>query len=331
MNSILENASNSGDTTNAAATGSFHIAFCVDNHYFRSMGATILSILANNPGVHFTFHILAFAVADAHKARLLKLEQAHPVKTHIHIVSPTLFSQFSHYIASTYYSPAIFTRLAIPDILKDYTDKVLYLDADILCVGKIDGLMALPMQGTIAYVVPDAEATTVRRAAALKLSQVKYFNSGVLYMNITEWLANGITEATIQAMLTGGDDFRFPDQDALNIALDGKATYIAKRWNYLYGLIGDLERDYRAMRDVGDAVFIHFAGAVKPWANWCLHDSRLIFSKYHSMSPWADMPMDEFPTNYKEMRMYSRFLWKRKQFGASLRWFGKYLKARPRK
>ena len=313
-----------------AANDSFHIAFCIDNRYFRAMGATILSILDNNPGVHFTFHVLAFSVSDEHRARLLKLEENYPVQTHIHLVSPSLFSRFAHFIESTYYSPAIFTRLAIPDILKDYTDKVLYLDADILCVGKMDDLIELPMDNVIAYVVPDAEATTVRRAAALKLSQVKYFNSGVLYMNIKEWLANQITEATIHALLTGGDDLRFPDQDALNIALDGKAIYIEKRWNYLYGLIGDLENDYRAMRDVGDAVFLHFAGAVKPWANWCMHDSRAIFAKYHRMSPWADMPMDEQPTNYKEMRMHSRFLWRRRQFADSVKWFWRYALARPR-
>ena len=120
-----------------AANDSFHIAFCIDNRYFRAMGATILSILDNNPGVHFTFHVLAFSVSDEHRARLLKLEENYPVQTHIHLVSPSLFSRFAHFIESTYYSPAIFTRLAIPDILKDYTDKVLYLDADILCVGKM--------------------------------------------------------------------------------------------------------------------------------------------------------------------------------------------------
>jgi len=309
---------------------SFHIAFCVDNHYFRSMGATILSIIANNPGQHFTIHVLSFTVSEDHRARLLKLEAEHPVKTHIHIVSPDQFSQFSHFIASTYYSPAIFTRLAIPEIVKDYTDKILYLDADILCVGKIDKLMALPIEETVAYVVPDADITTYRRATALKLKQIKYFNSGMLYINVKKWLALDITEATIRAMLTGGDDFRFPDQDALNIALADHATYIAIRWNYLYGLIGELENDRRAMKDVGNAVFLHFAGAVKPWADWCLHDSRKIFAKYHGMSPWADMPMDQYPQNYKEMRMNSRFLWNRKQYAESIRWFWKYLMARPR-
>ena len=311
-------------------SNSFHVAFCVDNHYMRSMGATILSILANNPERHFTFHVLAFAVSDAHRARLLKLEQNPLVKTHIHIVSPDDFSRFHHFIKSTYYSPAIFTRLAIPDVLKSYTDRVVYLDADILCVGKVDDLLTLPFDDAIAFVAPDAQVTTDRRVAALKLSKHEYFNSGFMYINMGNWLANDITEATIQAMLTGGNDFRFPDQDGLNMALNGRATYIGNRWNYLYGLIGDLENNRTALNDVGDAVFIHFAGAVKPWADWSLHDSRLLFAKYHKLSPWADMPLDLMPQNYKEMRMHSRFLWKRGDYLQSVTWFFKYLQARPR-
>ncbi len=309
---------------------SFHIAFCVDNRYFRAMGATILSIIDNNPGIHLTIHVLTFSVTDDHRARLLQLEREHPVKTHIHIVSPDRFSRFSRFIASTYYSPAIFTRLAIPEILKDYSDRVMYLDADILCVGKIDELMALPIEATVAYVVPDADITMLRRATALKLKEIKYFNSGMLYINVNKWLELDITEATIHALLTGGNDLRFPDQDALNIALADHATYIDIRWNYLYGLIGELENDRRAMKDVGNAVFLHFAGAVKPWSDWSLHDSRKLFSKYHQMSPWADMPMDAEPQNYKEMRMNSRFLWRRGEYLQAVRWFWKYIKARPR-
>ncbi len=261
---------------------------------------------------------------------MLQLEAKFGVKTYIHLISPASFSQFSHFIASTYYSPAIFARLVIPDLLEDYTDRVLYLDADILCVAPISELISLPMDDVIAYVAPDAHATTVRRAAALKLSEVKYFNSGMIYINIKPWISNNITEAAIATLLAKNKDLRFPDQDALNVALDGKAHYIAHRWNYLYGLIGDLDHDKRNMRDIGDAVFIHFAGAVKPWANWCLHDSRMLFAKYLQQSPWATLPLDETPQNYKEMRMYSRFLWKRKQFMESIKWFWRYQLARPR-
>jgi lipopolysaccharide biosynthesis glycosyltransferase len=304
---------------------SFHIAFCVDNHYFRSMGATITSVIANNPGVHFVFHVFAFAVSDEHRRRLSQLESMYGVGTQIHIIDPVVFKEFAHFTQSSYYSPSIFTRLLIPTVLQGTTDRVLYLDADILCVGSIAELIRMDISDTIAVVVPDAAATTARRTVALELKNPQYFNSGVMFMNVDRWMANRISESTIEAILKDGETYRFPDQDALNVVLDGRAKFIDKKWNYLYGLIGDLDADRRKLNIVGDAVFIHFAGAVKPWNNWSGHDSRELFAKYHAMSPWADMSLDEEPQNYKEMRMFSRFLFKRRQFGDSATWYFRYL------
>jgi lipopolysaccharide biosynthesis glycosyltransferase len=186
----------------------------------------------------------------------------------------------------------------------------------------------MDISDTIAVVVPDAEATTVRRRAELRLRQPGYFNSGVMYLNIDLWMANEITESTIDAIVKDGSKFRFPDQDALNVVLDGRAKFIDKKWNYLYGLVGDLERDRRKMQLAGEAVFIHFAGSVKPWSNWTLHDARDLFVKYHAISAWSDMPLDEGPQNYKEMRMHSRFLLRRGQVVDSLRWYFKYMRTK---
>lgn len=321
------------DTSSIEAAGrhagrikpSVHIAFCVDNHYFRSMGATITSVIAHNPGIHFVFHVFAFAVSDDHRRRLSRLESMFDVSLRIHIIDPALFEQFAHYTRSSYYSPSIFTRLLIPTVLQGTADRVLYLDADILCVGSIDELIGMDIGDTIAAVVPDAEATTARRTVALGLNSLKYFNSGVMLMNVGRWMANRISEKTMEVILKDGEKYRFPDQDALNVVLDGRAMFIDKKWNYLYGLVGDLEADRRELNVVGEAVFIHFAGAVKPWNNWCGHDSRSLFAKYHSMSPWADMALDEEPQNHKEMRMFSRFLFKRRQFGDSAAWYFRYL------
>ncbi len=315
---------------NHAADASFHIAFCVDNHYFRSMGATIMSILENNPGVYFTFHVFAFSVSDTHRERLQQLDQQAYVHTQIHIIDPALFDKFTHFIEFSYYSLSIFSRLIIPTELQGVTDRVLYLDADILCVGKIDELIEMDISADIALVVPDAEETTRRRCAALQLKHPRYFNGGVIFINVENWISSNITDESMQALLKFGKKLRFNDQDALNIVLDGRARFIAPKWNYIYDLIHDLDRNITQMRAVDDAVFIHFAGAVKPWTDWTQHASRALFVKYHALSPWSDMPLDPAPRNSREMRMLSRFLLKRGKLLDSARWFLKYLKARSR-
>lgn len=308
-----------------------YIAFCVDDHYFRSMGATIASLIDNNSEMHFSFHIFAFEVSEENQYRLRQLENTFDVTTQIHLINPDVFHEFSDFICSSYYSASIFTRLLIPALMQGITEKILYLDADILCLGKIDELININISNDIALVVSDAETTIKKRSVALKLSQKKYFNSGVMYMNIALWIKNKITEKTIAAILENGEKFRFPDQDALNLVLDGHVRYTDKKWNFLYGLVGDLENNRTKMLSIGDARLIHFAGSVKPWSDWHLHESKDIFKKYHAMSPWADLPIDVVPQNHKEMRMHSRFLLRRGQRMESFRWYLKYLSARLKK
>ncbi|NUU01936.1 glycosyltransferase family 8 protein [Herbaspirillum robiniae] len=313
----------------APAADAFHVVFCVDDRYFRCMGATIASIVANNPARNFAFHVLATKVSDDNRRRFAALANGRQVSTHLHLLDASLFSRFEQYTKSSYYSSAIFARLVIPDILKSYTDRVLYLDADILCVGNIDELAQLDLSGDIAAVVPDAEATTRRRVEALKLKHPRYFNSGMLYINIPAWIAAGITQQTIDAILKDGEQFRFPDQDALNVVLDGRARFVGIRWNYLYGLVGDLENNRPALAiPDGAATFIHFAGSVKPWGVWSGHDSVRLFEKYHALSGWSDQALDLEPTNYKELRMHSRFQWARGNRIDSLRWYWRYLMVR---
>jgi UDP-glucose:(glucosyl)LPS alpha-1,3-glucosyltransferase len=318
----------SSQTPEKKEHSSFHIAFCVDDHYCRSMGATITSIIDNNPAVEFTFHVFAFSLSEDNRQRFGQLGSKYDVATHIHIIDPAIFQPFAHISQFSYYSPTIFTRLLIPSTLRGITDKVLYLDADILCVGSLAELIQMDFGDSAAIVVPDADETTRRRCAALQLSSQKYFNSGVMYMNVDLWVSREITEKTIHAILENGKDYRFPDQDALNVVLEGQVRFIDRKWNFLYDLIHDLEKNKRQMRAIGAVVFIHFAGAVKPWNNWCLHESRDLFVKYHALSPWANLPLDAAPRNYKEMRMHSRFLMKRGQVFASFKWYMKYLAAR---
>jgi lipopolysaccharide biosynthesis glycosyltransferase len=315
----------------AHAAESFHIAFCVDNNYCLAMGATIASIIANNPAQQFVFHVLAFDLVADNKARLQQLETMYPVKVQLHLLNLDDFAQFSHFLKHSHYSLSIFTRLVIPTVLRGQTDRVLYLDADILCVGALDELIALDISADIAVVVPDAPVTTRRRVAALKLAHASYFNGGVMLINIEQWIAHDITKATLDTLMNSGSELRFNDQDALNIVLNGRARYVSPRWNYLYDLIHDLNRNATAMRPVGRAVLIHFAGSVKPWLDWSNHDARLLFRKYHALSPWAALPLDPQPKNSKEMRMHSRFLFRQRQPLESLRWYLKYLMKRSRR
>lgn len=308
---------------------SFHIAFCVDNHYFRSMGATIASIIANNPDRHFTFHVFTFAISDDQRQRLGKFEEYENISICVHVVDSAIFREFAEMIQSSYYSLSTFTRLIIPSVLKTITEKVLYLDADMLCVGNVDELAAMDISDTNALVISDVgwkiSGSLDGRYTVLNLKNKQYFNAGVIYINIQKWEENHVSEEAIQTLLKHGKKLAFNDQDALNIVLDGRARYIGIKWNHIYSLIADLKQGKLKMGPVGDAVFIHFAGAIKPWNDWSQHDSRDLFNKYHALSPWSDIPLDQAPLNHKEMRICSRSLINQGRILDGLRWYFKYV------
>jgi UDP-glucose:(glucosyl)LPS alpha-1,3-glucosyltransferase len=309
----------------------FHIAFCADDNYCRPMGATIASILANNPGQHFTFHLLAIALSADNQARFQRVAEMGNAATHIHLLDAAQFAPFASFLGHSHYSLSIFTRLVIPDMLQGQAERVLYLDADILCLGSLDELISIDFDGKLAVVVPDAPITTRRRVAALGLQHDEYFNAGVMLINIAPWIAAGATAQAVDTLANSTLDLRFNDQDALNIVLNGRARYVDQRYNTLYDLIHDLQVKRTALRDLQDAVLVHFAGSVKPWAAWSGHAAAALFAGYLAQSPWSDLALDVAPRNTKEMRMHSRFLLRRGKPLQSLAWYVRYLRKRRRK
>jgi UDP-glucose:(glucosyl)LPS alpha-1,3-glucosyltransferase len=103
--------------------------------------------------------------------------------------------------------------------------------------------------------------------------------------------------------------------------LDCKVRYIAVKWNYIYSMIADLKRGKLTMDSVGDAVLIHYAGLIKPWNDWSGHQAREQFAKYHALSAWSDVPLDQAPLNHKEMRIHARSLFKRGHRLEAIYWF----------
>jgi UDP-glucose:(glucosyl)LPS alpha-1,3-glucosyltransferase len=290
------------------------------------MGVTIASILINNPKTRFVFHVFTFSILDDNLNRLKDIETQHGVRICVHIIDMKRFGDYAKFPSFAQYSAAIFTRLLIPQILSGITKRVLYLDSDILCLGSINDLILMDISDSIVAVVGDCGEETVRnQCSKLKLKANRYFNSGFLYINIEKWLQKEITDQAIKEILCSNHKFMFPDQDALNIVLDGQAKFIDEKWNFQYNLENSIrEGIYEISDDLSNTIFIHFTGRVKHWHGWSLHKACDLFLKYQSNSPWAGIALDP-PKNYKEMRLFSRFLMHQGRIKSAVYWYMKYL------
>src|SRR5262249_2011803 len=96
----------------------------------------------------------------------------------------------------------------------------------------------------------------------------RYFNAGVLVIDLEAWRAQGIGDRLRSAMSRLDGKFGFGDQDALNFVLIDNWVELPIEWDYLFvGLPGAVTPVVGSRILASDGI-VHFVGPIKPW-----HDS----------------------------------------------------------
>jgi lipopolysaccharide biosynthesis glycosyltransferase len=236
------------------------------------MAACINSIVRHNSNTSLKFHVFAMELPDSDIDRIRTYAHDRSIDLTIHPLGAEVVSRFPP--PEPPFSFAIYVRLLMCERLAGIADRLLYLDADIICQGGLAGLVAMPMDGKVAAVVADA-AGADKTEIALQPGQ-RYFNSGVMLIDVGRWNRERITERTIAELTRRGAGFAYPDQDALNIALRDEAAFVDGRWNLLMN-------QHRPDRDT---VLLHYAGD-KPWDAWSKTYGHEAFVSNLAETPWA--------------------------------------------
>lgn len=276
-------------------TGSvFHIVFGIDNDFIRPLGVLMTSIIENNKNESVAFHIISKYISKENRKIIKQFAIENNISIYIYIIDETIFNDLP---TTSYITKAMYNRFLIPLILKDIADKVLYLDADIVCLNSIKDLKKVNIDDMVVAVIEESNDYVVKkRVKDLGLTSKKYFNSGVLYIN--NWISKDINNKIIN-YAKSAKNMIFPDQDILNVVLEKDCLYIDKKYNYTFDV---RYKPNRYIYDLPkDIVFLHYVGKYKPWQKWCMHPVKNFFEKYSKISLWKDIPLDE-PKTYKQMK-----------------------------
>lgn len=301
-------------------SGWLHIAFGTDAAYARHMGACMTSIILNNPAMELFFHIFTAGLPADDFGRLTELARKHGVGVQVYTLAENAIG-LDEIVPGRFSTPANFSfayyyRLIIPHVVRGATRRILYLDADIICVGKLTELATLELEGKMVAVVSDRADEVGKLAAKFGLPQ--YFNSGVLYIDVDQWCAAQVSERAIALLNDEAFDTRFHDQDALNVVLAGNTRFIDPKWNLILGKQGDC--------DTLETVLIHYAGT-KPWQKFCRHPLRHYYHDYAALSLWGEVPLAD-PKTYREMRQYIKILVAEGKVFPALHWLVPYIQQR---
>lgn len=309
----------------AGDAGASHVAFGVDAAYARPAGIAVTSLLAHNPGTPFVFHVFANAMDAADRQRFEQLARKHATTVELYDVDPRAFARLP---TTTQYSLAMYNRLLVAHALQGRAQRVLYLDADTLCIAPLDELLGTDLAGAVSLVVQDGELSA-GQSAALGLKSGRYFNSGMMLIDVDRWLERDVS-ARCAELLAERPRFRWADQDALNLLLDGETRFVDERWNVQCNL-------YVAMKAIpfdgspappyrlpDGAALLHYTGRAKPWHRWCVHALATIYHEQARASLWRDCALTATPPTYHEMKMLSHCLLREGRKLRATYWYVRY-------
>ena len=183
------------------------------------------------------------------------------------------FSRFDAGLAGRgRFSPAVFRRLFLDQILPARFERIVNVDSDMLIVR--DGLKRLetldlgdkPLAAAYDMIFlmdfkGDALAHRFQRSRrSLGLGvDTPYFNAGLMAIDRAAWRAAKVTERVTQALRDDPKRFAFMEQDALNAVLQGDFAALSPRFNFMGDFfLLDLERWL-------EPIVLHFVNAPKPW------------------------------------------------------------------
>lgn len=287
-----------------------HLCFITDETYVRPTRVAMESLKANRKvDAKYVAHVICRGVQDD---GIAELEKAGTEDFAVEIirrdelpVDPETISLVRHV------SPTAIFKFFIPELFPAL-DKILYLDSDILILDDLASLWEEDVSGVYAAVVCDNQ-TIIGHEGHLKwlgFAHEKYFNSGVMLLNLDKMRNDEITSRLMEYRISGKN--RFMDQDALNVVFDNCVRFVPVRYNCLNWLFltctldqlrecfGESQIGQTVEQTMDIAAVLHIGGSEKPWLCELPYYTPL-YRKYAALAGWEL----EFPKVSVVMPVYN--------------------------
>ncbi len=272
----------------------FHIAYGVDKNFLFGCVISITSILLNNTKQEFHFHIFSDYLDDDFKKRIELLAKQYRSKISVYIVN---CQELKSLPSTKNWSYATYFRFIIADILYPAIDRLLYIDADIICKGSLGELIKLDINKFLVAAVKEKDSSWWQKCAKrLEIDNLSqgYFNAGFLYINLENWQKEDVSSKAMKLLEQEHvkSKLDYLDQDLLNMIMVNNVFFLDKRYNCQYSINYELKvpnGTYYKNPIEDSTIFIHYIGPTKPWHEWAgNYPCSKYFIEAKNNSPWKD-------------------------------------------
>lgn len=195
-----------------------------------------------------------------------------------------------------YFTLAAYYRLFIEKLFPQY-DKALYLDCDIIVCSDISKLYETNLKNNLLAAVNEQNCRrndlfTQYIDTVVGIDQYKYFNSGVLVLNLKEIRKFKLFDKFVDMLCKYNFDTVMPDQDYLNILCKDRVLLLQNGWNF-EAVSDDLQ---------GSLHIRHYALGMKPWDFKDMEDGN-IWWEYAQKTPFYNEFVKEADTSEEKLKL----------------------------
>lgn len=265
-----------------------------DEKYAQHLAVMVASVCANHrTNEKLEFYIVDGNISNESKDKIRVLTEVFGAAIEFLPLDTNLFSGFP---TPAYLSTAAYYRLIIPDLVDASIKKGIYLDCDIIVRNDVSELWAIDLGDALFAAVSDPGGAP---QFLLLQSEAKYFNSGVMVIDMDNWRSCRLSQRLLQYVVNHATEIVLADQDALNgVVATENLIWIElhPRWNVL-GMEDEYEHwHYRnsafGSEDFTDALekpaIVHFTGACKPWQYGSRHPYLPEYYKNLAFTEWRN-------------------------------------------
>jgi len=260
-----------------------HIVCAADVHYGSYAGIMLSSVLAHNEPRNIHCHLFDDGIARKDLDRMTSMMRAAGANFSVYSMTEVLDRQPGVLQQMAHYTRAAFGRLFIAEILPETVNRVIYFDCDMICLSDLEELWRVDAEILGAVRDEWIDNNGYHKESISLPVNAKYYNSGLLLMNLKEWRRRGFSE-TIITYLGSTPRALYPDQDALNSLLWSEITELPTKWNVFISS----PAQGQAVKNLRLAANIHYCAGFKPWHigyAW-FYPASAEYRQAKATSPW---------------------------------------------
>ena len=280
-----------------------NIVFAADSLYLPHLAVALSSLYACNPDAVFSVYIINSDIGAAQWRALVELDRE---QKHKLINARINGDELDRVVLTRWFSKASYYRLFIPDLVPG--DRAVYVDCDVLFKGEIGELWGIDLDQTFLAAVQDAQVFV--RAEELEMSgSSKYFNAGVMVLNLDLWREHHLKKRVIAFVERKPEAIQYVEQCGLNAIVNGRWTELHPKFNmqtHLYRVVSGQATtaiDRNAVVDAIKApVIVHFTETPKPLELASSHPWKQDYWSYLQQTAFAR----RFPSNISLIGLIAR-------------------------